>query len=78
MIEADRLNYRYPGNGAPVLRGVSFSVRPGEIVALMGANGSGKTTLARCLNGLLTPESGDVRIDGLSVRDPLQIHEIRR
>jgi energy-coupling factor transport system ATP-binding protein len=79
VIEANNLHYRYPGTEVPpALRGVSFSVRPGENVALMGANGSGKTTLVRCLNGLLTPETGDVTVDGLSVRDPERIYEIRR
>jgi len=51
-----------------ILNGISFSVRPGESVALVGANGAGKTTLLRILSTLLTPSRGEVLIDGISVR----------
>ncbi len=79
MIDVQNVHFRYPGTEVPpALRGVSFQVDRGEIVALMGANGSGKTTLVRCLNGLLTPDPGDVVVDGLSVRNPQQVDEVRR
>jgi iron complex transport system ATP-binding protein len=47
-----------------VLRGVSLTVRPGEIVSLLGANGSGKTTLLRVLLGLARPRAGQVTLNG--------------
>lgn len=61
-----------------VLHEVSFEVREGEFVALMGANGSGKTSLARCLNGVIPPSRGEVLIDGLSTQAPEHLREIRR
>jgi putative ABC transport system ATP-binding protein len=48
----------------PALRGASFSVKRGEIVALMGPSGSGKSTLLHCLAGILVPDSGEVYLDG--------------
>jgi ABC-type polar amino acid transport system ATPase subunit len=51
-----------------VLRGINAEVKPGAIVALVGASGSGKTTLLRCLNGFETIDSGEIRIAGHSVR----------
>ena len=50
--------------GADVLRNFSLALRPGELYALTGSNGSGKTTLIKLANGLLTPTSGEIRIDG--------------
>lgn len=49
------------------LDGVSLSVNAGELVAILGPSGSGKSTLLRCINGLETPTSGDVKIKGISV-----------
>ncbi|MFC5971726.1 energy-coupling factor ABC transporter ATP-binding protein [Halomarina salina] len=51
------------------LDGVSLSVDDGEFLVLAGANGSGKTTLVRQFNGLATPDSGSVTVDGVSVAD---------
>jgi putative ABC transport system ATP-binding protein len=48
----------------PALRGASFSVKRGEIVAVMGPSGSGKSTLLHCLAGILVPDSGEVYFDG--------------
>jgi len=80
MIVVQNLSFHYEtgGGAVPVFDGVDLEIREGESVALMGPNGSGKTTLARCLNGLLTPTKGDVLVDGLSVREPAHIWEIRR
>jgi len=79
MIEAHALKFQYPGSEEGfALRGISFTLKAGERVALMGANGSGKTTFVRCLNGLLKPFSGDVLVDGLSVHKDQFLHEIRR
>ncbi|MCY3866181.1 MAG: heme ABC exporter ATP-binding protein CcmA [Chloroflexi bacterium] len=62
LIEAENLSKAY--GGMPVLRGISFRVRQGEFVALLGANGSGKSTLLRLLSGLSKPTAGAVRIGG--------------
>jgi len=51
----------------PALRGANFSVRAGEIVAVMGPSGSGKSTLLHCLAGILVPEAGEVWFDGRRV-----------
>ena len=78
MIEVKDLRFSYPGSDSFALRGVSFSLNPGERVAILGANGSGKTTFVQCLNGLLAPSSGEVWIDGFSISNPKAIQEIRR
>jgi len=61
----------------PVLRGVSFSVRPGETVGILGATGSGKSTLVALIPRFYDPQEGVVRIDGHDVR-ALDRRELRR
>lgn len=61
-LVASDLHFAYGSRS--VLRGVSVSVAPGEIVSLLGANGSGKSTLLRLLLGLLRPKSGTVSLNG--------------
>ena len=48
---------------------ISFQVKKGEFLGIMGTSGSGKTTLLKCIAGLLEQESGDIRIQGASVMD---------
>lgn len=65
------VSFRYPGSTALALDRVSFSIEPGERVAIIGRVGSGKSTIARLILGLFTPESGAVIIDDADVR---QLH----
>ena len=62
ILECNQLSKSY--GKVPALDGVSFAIEPGRIVGLLGPNGSGKTTLIKLANGLLTPDGGEIRIDG--------------
>ncbi len=68
-IVADRLLYIAPGRKEPILNGVSFTLEPGESLAIVGPSGSGKSTLARMLVGCLYPTAGSVRLDGTELRN---------
>lgn len=71
----EHLTYAYPGS-APALSGVTFEIRAGEYVGVVGPNGGGKSTLVRLLNGLLVADSGRVRVAGF---DPAtEPFEVRR
>lgn len=73
VIEVENVVYDYPTQRA--LHGVSLSISPGTVTALVGPNGAGKTTLLRCLAALDRPFSGKVRIDGIdTVADPRGVH----
>jgi ATP-binding cassette subfamily B protein len=62
-LRVEHLGFRYPGTERDALRDVSFSIRAGEVVALVGENGSGKTTLAKVLAGMFEPTAGRVLWD---------------
>ncbi len=63
IVEVKNLAYHYASN-IPALEGISFDLRPGEVVALVGANGSGKSTLLKLLDGLVFPAQGEIRAFG--------------
>jgi ATP-binding cassette subfamily B protein len=65
------------GRGAPALDQVSFTVRAGETLAVVGPSGSGKSTIADLLLRLLDPDSGTVRLDGRDIRE-FRLADLRR
>jgi branched-chain amino acid transport system ATP-binding protein len=74
-LELDRLTAGY--RGVPVVRDVSVTVQPGEVVALLGPNGAGKTTTLRASSGLLAPLGGAVRALG-HVATSMPAHRLSR
>lgn len=62
IIELKKVNFNY--GDLPILEDVSFSIKKGDMVALIGPNGSGKTTLVKNIIGLLKPKSGEILING--------------
>ena len=64
-LEIFNIGKRYKNR--PVLRNVSLNVKRGEAVGLLGPNGAGKTTCFYCVTGLITPDYGDVHIDGKDI-----------
>ena len=64
VIDVENISYTYDGNRKKALDGVSLQIRRGQKVAFMGGNGSGKSTFFLCLNGLVRPQEGCIRIDG--------------
>ncbi len=63
MLRLDDVYFTYD---RPILKGVSFKITPGEILALIGTSGSGKTTLFRLITGLIKPDSGTIVCNGLA------------
>jgi subfamily B ATP-binding cassette protein MsbA len=68
-IEYRQVGFQYPTAAEPVLHGVSFHARPGETIAIVGRSGSGKSTLVGLLPRFYDATSGDVRVDGVDVRE---------
>lgn len=66
ILEVEELEAKHLTRSGPIIAaaGISFSVSPGECLALVGESGSGKTTIARCLVGLHTPSAGRIRLSG--------------
>jgi len=75
-IEFDHVTFTYRGAEEPTLRDISFSVHPGETLAIVGENGSGKTTLVKLMVRFYDPTAGCVRIDGRDLRelDPKDVY----
>jgi len=68
-VEFAGVRFRYAGAEREILRGVSFTIEPGQLVALLGTTGSGKSTLVNLIPRFYDPIGGAVRIDGHDVRD---------
>jgi len=68
-LRFDNVTFRYPGAPAPLLRGVSLDLEPGETVALVGPNGAGKTTLLELVPRLAEVSGGAILLDGTDIRD---------
>tara|TARA_Y100000782_G_scaffold101610_1_gene117434 strand:- start:6306 stop:7319 length:1014 start_codon:yes stop_codon:yes gene_type:complete len=67
LIEVERLVYIPPGVDSAVLRGISFTVQPGQALGILGPSAAGKSTLLRLLLGIVRPNVGAVRFDGQDV-----------
>jgi len=67
-IRFEDVSFAYPDQNVDALRNVSFTIRPGEKVAILGRIGSGKSTVARLMLGLYQPRSGSVLVDGIDIR----------
>lgn len=70
--------YNNSASSKPALKDFNLTVGQGEFIGLMGRNGSGKSTLLRLCNGLITPSSGKVYVDGMDTNNPGNIAAIRR
>lgn len=68
-IRFEGVSFRYPEAAADVLQDLTFEIRPGEQVALVGENGAGKTTLVKLLLGLYRPSAGRITYDGIDLRE---------
>lgn len=75
-IKFDDVWLRYDKSFDPVLKGVSFEIRPGEKVGIVGRTGSGKSTCASSLLRFVDPEKGSISIDGIDIRT-LGLHDLR-
>ncbi|MGH8439854.1 MAG: type I secretion system permease/ATPase [Pseudomonas sp.] len=75
-LEVSHVSFRYTGQNAAALNAVSFSVKPGERIGIIGRSGSGKSTLARLLMGFYAPDEGQILLDNLDLRQ-LDIADLR-
>jgi cell division transport system ATP-binding protein len=79
MIKFENITKNYSSR-EPILQDVTFEIKRGEFVSIVGKSGAGKTTLVRLILGLENPTSGEIYFDGVNVSnaDNLKIQEIRR
>ena len=68
-LRLDHVFFRYEGQEADVLKDICMDIHPGEKIALVGHNGAGKTTLIKLLMRLYDPTDGEIRLDGVSIKD---------
>jgi energy-coupling factor transport system ATP-binding protein len=78
IIRLTDVSFAYEGAEEKAVRGVSFEVKKGEFLSIIGHNGSGKSTLAKMLNGLLLPTEGQVEVEDIATSDEKRIWEVRQ
>lgn len=82
IIEVKNLGYAYPATedqeAHVALKNISFSVKRGEFVGIIGHNGSGKSTLSKLLNAIMLPTTGDVFIKGMNTKNEENLWKVRQ
>ncbi|WP_242700598.1 ABC transporter ATP-binding/permease [Enterococcus sp. DIV0212c] len=77
QVVFDHVSFRYPGDDVDTLKDVSFSIKPGEMIGIVGATGAGKSTLAQLIPRLFDPSEGTVSVGGVDLRD-VNEHSLRK
>ena len=78
MIKITDVNFSYPGQNIKAIENINLEIKEGSFCAILGPNGSGKSTLIHLLNGIILPQTGDITIDGFSVKDGKGVWEARK
>ena len=73
----DQVSFTFPGANVPALDKISLDITPGQVIGVVGRSGSGKTTLTRLIQGIETPQSGVIQIDGVDIRH-IDLDHLRR
>jgi len=76
-IQLENIDFAYPGSEQNVLRNISFTIEPGETVALVGRSGAGKTTLTNIISRFYDPTAGKVLLDGTDLKN-IELSSFRR
>ncbi len=77
VLDIENLEKTYAG-GVHAVKGISFDVKKGESIAIIGSSGSGKSTVLRCINRLIEPTKGNIKLNNQIINNPLaDVNEIR-
>ena len=78
IVSVQNIEFAYPSGRKKVLNGCSLSLKEGDLISILGPNGAGKSTLLNCACGLLSPQSGDVFLNGKNIKsmDPKQVARV--
>jgi ABC-type multidrug transport system fused ATPase/permease subunit len=71
-VEMSKVSYYYPSSESAALKNLSFEIKDGDFVAIVGSSGAGKSTLADLILGLLTPSSGEVLVSGMTPQEAIK------
>ena len=78
IIECENVKFSYPESPTFAVNNVSFAVKKGEFLSIIGHNGSGKSTLSRLFNGLLEPDDGKIKVLGMDLAEGKNALEVRK